>query len=93
MTDLIPTRIHASTTAPILRLLAARDAYIADRPELAARYRRAQELVESTDDDVMYAALREISEVLHEATEAARTTLDNSPTSSDAADNSPQPKL
>jgi hypothetical protein len=93
MTDLIPTRIRAATTPAILRLLAARDAYIADRPELAARMELAQEQVQSPDHDVMHAALREISDVLHEASEAARATLNNVATSSNAVNNSEAPKL
>lgn len=53
-------------------LLWSRDIEIARRPELAARFERAQSTLEDEDPDVAREALRELTAVLDEAMKAVR---------------------
>ncbi|MEU6389775.1 hypothetical protein [Streptomyces sp. NPDC046939] len=50
----------------------ARDIEIARRPDLAARYKRAERHLEDEDPDAAHEALRELSAVLDEALRAVR---------------------
>ncbi|TCR24004.1 hypothetical protein EV578_103326 [Streptomyces sp. BK205] len=53
-------------------LLWSRDIEIARRPELAARFERAQSTLEDEDPDIAREALRELTAVLDEAMKAVR---------------------
>lgn len=53
-------------------LLWSRDIEIARRPDLAARFERAQSTLEDEDPDVAREALRELTAVLDEAMKAVR---------------------